>query len=367
MQRKKVNNQSNTTVDEIVDLACKWLDGSGPEADIIISSRVRLARNVQGICYPNIAKAEELQEVREKVAQAVAHTGMLEDGLRVDMAEISQWDKRFLVERRLISPQFAEQDNAGGIYFDRDQNNSVMVNEEDHLRLQAVQSGLQIEKAWQEVSVLDEELSNGISYDFSDQFGYLTACPTNTGTGMRVSIFVHLPALAILEKMDTIIKELSPSEITVRGFHGEGSGVQGNIFQISNQLTLGRTDENIVKRLQNVAERFVALEREGREELLAKSPRRVKDIVFRAEAILRSALLLNAFEFIHLLSAIRLGSELEIIAPFETKKLNELLVIMQPAHLRKRLELQYGMNEDELGDEQRDAYRAQQVREYLKL
>ena len=178
---------------------------------------------------------------------------------------------------------------------------------------------------------------------------------------------MHLPALAILEKMDTIIKELSPSEITVRGFHGEGSGVQGNIFQISNQLTLGRTDENIVKRLQNVAERFVALEREGREELLAKSPRRVKDIVFRAEAILRSALLLNAFEFIHLLSAIRLGSELEIIAPFETKKLNELLVIMQPAHLRKRLELQYGMNEDELGDEQRDAYRAQQVREYLKL
>jgi protein arginine kinase len=223
-----------------------------------------------------------------------------------------------------------------------------------------VQSGLQIEKAWHMLSLLDDELGGRLEYDFSQQFGYLTACPTNTGTGMRASIFTHLPALAVLGRVEDVVKEMSASEITVRGFHGEGTGVQGNIFQISNQLTLGRSEELIIKRLQTVAEKFVELERDARKELLDEKKRRVQDMVLRAHAILKSAQLLSSFELIHLLSAVRLGSEQEMSEPVPRATLNELLVIMQPAHLQKRLG-------KEMEDEERDACRARLVREYLNI
>ena len=350
----------NPEIAKLEDMLCGWLDGSGPASDIIISSRVRLARNLQNYKFPSMAGQEQLKEVRKKIEEAAKLTTSLKSALYISMEDAPELDKRFLMERRLISPQFSESNETGSLLVDKKQYLGVMINEEDHLRLQNVQSGLQIEKAWDEVNLLDEELSRHLPYAFSEQFGYLTACPTNTGTGMRVSIFIHLPALAITDQLEKVVKEMSPSEITVRGFHGEGTGVQGNIFQISNQLTLGRTEEKIVKRLKIVAERFVELEREEREKFMNTSARRVMDLVHRARAIINNALLLSSFEFIHLLSAIRLGSDLEIIDPIETRRLNELLVIMQPAHLQKKVK-------KKLKSDERDAWRAQFVKECLKL
>ncbi|MDZ7385466.1 MAG: protein arginine kinase [candidate division KSB1 bacterium] len=339
---------------------CSWLDGSGPEADIIITSRVRLARNLRGVRFPGTAPAEEREKVRAQVAEATATSPALAKGLEIAVDALSPLDRRFLMERRLISPQLAERTEQAAVFVDHTQSVAVMVNEEDHLRLQVICSGLRIDQAWEVLSALDEDLAAVLDYDFSEQFGYLTACPTNTGTGMRVSIFAHLPGLAILDEVDKALKEFAGSEITVRGFYGEGSRVQGHIFQISNQLTLGRAEKAIVKRVQGIAERLVALEREARARLLQQRPLRLKDVVYRAIAVLKNAQLLSSLELTNLLSAVRVGSDMGLLPPIPRRALNELLVIALPAHLQKRAGR-------EMGGEERDAYRAQFVREYLGI
>jgi protein arginine kinase len=339
---------------------CAWLDGSGPEADIIITSRVRLARNLHGLRFPGAAPAEERESVCRQVAEAMATSRALRQTLHVRLDELSALDRRFLMERRLVSSQSAERPEQAVVFADRTQTLAVMVNEEDHLRLQAIASGLQIEEAWEAVRTLDDELGEQLDYAFSEQFGYLTACPTNTGTGMRVSIFAHLPALALLEEVDKALKEFAGSEITVRGFYGEGSRVQGNIFQISNQLTLGRAEKAIIKRVRNIAERLVGLEREARARLLQQRPLRVRDLVYRARALLQHAQLISSLELMNLLPAVRVGSELGLLPPIPRRRLNELLVIALPAHLQKRAG-------KEMDNEERDAYRAQFVRDYLEV
>ncbi len=339
---------------------CSWLEGDGPEAEIIITSRVRLARNLRGLCFPGAASPEQREQVYLQVAQAVARTRALGRALHIRLDEVSALDRRLLVERRLISPQAAEHPEQAAVFADQTQSLAVLVNEEDHLRLQAIASGLQIEQAWEAVRTLDDELGEELDYDFSEQFGYLTACPTNTGTGLRVSIFAHLPALALLEEVDKTLKELAGSEIAVRGFYGEGSRVQGNIFQISNQLTLGRTERTIMKRVQGIAERLVAWEREARARVLREKERRLKDVVYRAQALLRHAQLLSSLELVNLLSAVRLGSELGLLPPLSRSRLNALLVIALPAHLQKRVGR-------EMEGEERDALRAELARSYLPL
>jgi protein arginine kinase len=337
-----------------------WLGGDGPESDIVITSRVRLARNLRGACFPGAASPEQREQVYALVAKAIGRSEALARGLHIRLDELSALDRRFLVERRLISPQCAEHPEQAAVFADRAQSLAVMVNEEDHLRLQAIASGLQIDQAWDAVSRLDDELGEELEYDFSEQFGYLTACPTNTGTGMRVSIFVHLPGLTILEQVNETLKGFAGSEITVRGFHGEGSRVQGNIFQISNQLTLGRAEKTILKRVQDIAERLVALEREARRRALEEKGRRVRDLVDRATALLRHAQLISSLELVNLLSAVRLGSELGLLPPIPRNRLNELLVIAMPGHLQKRAGAK-------MEGEDRDAFRAQLVRSYLSL
>ncbi len=339
---------------------CAWLDGSGPEAEIVITSRVRLARNLRGVRFPGTASAEERAAVRAQVAAAVAKSTALGQGLEIPVDQLSPLDRRFLMERRLISPQLVERTEQAAVFVDSAQSLAVMVNEEDHLRLQAIWSGLRIQQAWETLSGLDDDLAESLDYDFSEQFGYLTACPTNTGTGMRVSIFVHLPGLAIMDEVDKVLKELAGSEITVRGFYGEGSRVQGHIFQVSNQLTLGRAEKTIVKRIQGMAERLVALEREARARLAQERPLRLKDAVYRAWAVLEHAHLLSSLELMNLLSAVRVGSEMGPLPPIPRRTLNELLVVALPAHLQKRAGQQ-------MEGEERDAYRARFVREYLGM
>ena len=209
-----------------------WLDGSGKESDVIISSRVRLARNLQKFPFPEKAKHNKLRQVLEIIKDNYGKVEDLKDSLYININEISEIDRQFLMERRLISPDLVHRKLPAGLIIGKDELVSIMINEEDHFRIQSIQSGLEITKAWEIIKRIDDELAMMMEFAYSEQFGYLTACPTNTGTGMRVSIFIHLAGLAMSGELETIMKEKIPSEITMRGFYGEGTEALGNIFQI---------------------------------------------------------------------------------------------------------------------------------------
>ncbi|MCG3121455.1 MAG: Protein-arginine kinase [bacterium] len=361
MPNDKALEFSKTTVrnlNTLVKRMPRWLENEAPKANIVISTRVRLARNLEGHAFPNAAEKEELYAVIREVYDALASSPQLAGPMFLDMLRLGKLERKFLVERRLISPPYAESDNPAMLVVGEDECLSVMVNEEDHLRLQSIQPGLNVEEAWRLMALLDDDLGEHLDYAFTDQFGYLTACPTNTGTGMRVSLFVHLPALALLEELEKIFKKLAPSEITVRGFYGEGTEVVGNVFQISNQLTLGRTDDSIVKRMEEVGEKLVSLEDEARERVLDEQVVQIYDKVYRAIGIMKYARVLTSLELLNLLSYLRLGFDLGIFKNTDRSFLNELMVTLQPAHIQKK----YRDMEDELP---RDVHRAHIVREKI--
>ena len=237
---------------------------------------------------------------------------------------------------------------------------SIMVNEEDHLRVQCIEGGLKINQAWEKIRSVDDELEENLNFSYSRKFGYLTACPTNLGTGLRVSIFVHLPALSMQDKINSVMERLPTSEIAVRGFYGEGTESIGNIFQISNQLTLGRTEESVVKRITATAKKLIEIERKARYELLEKDSIKLEDSVFRALGILKNARIISSLESMDLLSTLRLGRELEFIKDFSRLAINQLMVLVQPAHLQKIY------NED-LSAQERDIVRAEFIRENLQI
>lgn len=337
-----------------------WLTQEDEYSDIIISSRIRLARNLRGYPFPNCATNSELVQIIDKVKKACSECKSLQDAEIVEMSKLSRWDKRFWVERRLASPQFIESKHSTMLIVGHLENLSIMVNEEDHLRIQSIQAGLGIEDAWRLISHTDDELGESLEFSYSNQFGYLTACPTNTGTGMRVSIFIHLPALSMQEQINSIIKDLPTSEITVRGFYGEGTDPLGGIFQVSNQLTLGRTEEAVIERLKMIAKKLVDLERKARTNLLKKDRTRLEDTVFRAVGLLQNARIMSSIESMRLLSNVRLGLDLGLIKNIRRTTLNQLLVMVQPAHLQK-------FNKKILPSRQRDEIRADFIRKYLKV
>jgi len=336
----------------------RWLECDAPHANIIISTRTRLARNLTEYSFPNAAAREELEAVVCDVYNAIASSQQIGEAMFLDMQKLGKLERKFLVERRLISPPFAETGKPAMLVVGEDEYLSVMVNEEDHLRIQSIQPGLNVEEAWRLIAQLDDELGEHLRYSFTDQFGYLTACPTNTGTGMRVSLFVHLPALAILEEIEKVFHKLAPSEITVRGFYGEGTEVVGNIFQISNQLTLGRTDDSIVRRMEEVGQKLLTLETDARERLLDDQVVQIHDKVYRAIGILKYARLLTSLELLNLLSFLRLGFDLGILKNADRSFLNELMVTLQPAHMQKK----YREMDHDLP---RDVHRAHVVREKI--
>jgi len=231
-----------------------------------------------------------------------------------------------------------------------------MVNEEDHLRMQCIEGGLKINQAWKKIRSVDDELEENLNFSYSRKFGYLTACPTNLGTGLRVSIFVHLPALSMQGKINSVMETLPTSEIAVRGFYGEGTESIGNIFQISNQLTLGRTEESVVQRITATAKELIEIERKARYELLEKDSIKLEDSVFRALGILKNARIISSLESMDLLSTLRLGRELEFIKDFSRLAINQLMVLVQPAHL---------LYDEDLSAQERDIIRAEFIRENL--
>ena len=316
-----------------------WLDASGASSDIVLSTRIRLARNVEGFAFTPRARDGERLRVLAQVREAAAQLPSLEGSVTVRVDELDETDRLLLLERHLVSRELAGLDSrqevrsGAALLLGRDV--SVMVNEEDHLRLQSLRSGFQVEAAWAAVSRLDEELGRAVPISFHDEFGYLTACPTNTGPGMRASVLIHLPGLVLTKEIAKVLAGLQQMGLTYRGLYGEGSEVVGNFFQLSNQTTLGRTAEELLDHLARVVRHVIEREAEARRVLLRDAGYIIEDKLWRAYATLRHARMLSFDEAMNLLSGVRLAVGLKLIDGLRVYTLNKLLIFSQAAHLAR--------------------------------
>jgi len=331
----------------------------GPNDRIVMSSRVRLARNLRDFAFPGWAKKPERVKILESILPAVSALPEMSDSFAEAMDNLTALDKQVLVERHLISREHAAKNVGSGLVLNREESFCVMVNEEDHLRMQALRPGFQIREAWNAIDRLDSALEKKLNYAFDNELGYLTACPTNLGTGIRVSAMLHLPGLVLAEQINPIIQSVNKLGLAVRGLYGEGTEALGNIFQVSNQMTLGESETAIVERLEKVLSQIIEHEENARQTLLEKKKKVVFNHVGRAYGILANAHSISSKETMNLLSLLRLGIDLGSFPGTERALVDELFLTTQPAHLQKQIS-------DKLSAEERDLIRADMVRERLK-
>lgn len=341
----------------MVGQACPWLSGTGPQAGIILSCRVRLARNLQATTFPHRADQETLRKVMDQVRFAGEQSPSLKKSAFVTMPTLGTLDRIFLLERHLVSQELAGAQRECGLLWEEGEGLSVMVNEEDHLRIQSVTSGLALEEAFRQADRLDEELESSLDYAFSEEWGYLTACPTNVGTGLRASVLIHLPGMVLTHRVEQVLRNISQVGFAARGLYGEGSEVMGSFFQISNQATLGRPEEEIIQGLVGLVGQILHQEEEARQILMTTARSEMEDKIWRAYGILKHARQLSLEDAMSLLSAVRLGISMEILEAPEVRIINELMIMTQPAHLQRRL------GRDNMDSAERDYERAKWVRE----
>lgn len=313
----------------------EWLRGTGPESDIVISTRIRLARNLADFPFIRRCSDEDRLSIERTVRARMDKIEQLATVRYVDVEELSEVDRQFLVERQLISRELAEADGARAVAVDPGEQFSVMINEEDHLRIQVMHSGLDLDSAWAQINELDDLLETTITYAFHPKYGYLTACPTNVGTGLRVSVMMHLPALVITQQIDKVFRSLQKISVTVRGLYGEGSQYTGDFYQISNQITLGKTEAELMQQVAEVVPLLIDYERRARQHLVQNTEKDLHDDVSRALGILRTAKKISSEETMHYLSKVRMGVNLGLIDGVEVNILNKLFIHTQPAHLQK--------------------------------
>lgn len=335
-----------------------WLTRADSQ-DVVISSRVRLARNLAAYPFPERCTPENRKEIWDNLKTVFLGLPELEKAIAVEMTELSALDKLFLLERHLISRDLMDTGEGGGLVAVPDGRLSVMINEEDHIRLQVVLPGLDLTSAWEAANRLDDGIEASVSYAFSSRLGYLTACPSNVGTGMRTSVMLHLPGLVLSQEMEPIVRGLTKIGLTVRGLLGEGSEAVGNIFQISNQVTLGEGETEIVTNLAQIVQEVVEHELNARARLWQKKPVILHDHILRAYGVLSHALLLTTKEALDFLSSLRLGVMLGILDGAEIEDLRKLMEQCQPAHLQKTVGRR-------LNSRERDFERARLVREVLR-
>src|SRR3982751_3781515 len=308
----------------------------GPHDRIVMSSRVRLARNIKEAAFPGWAKKPERIRVLDMIRPAVQTLPEMKDAFSEAMDSLTTLDKQILVERHLISREHAAKSAGSGLVLNRDETFSVMINEEDHLRMQALRPGLQLKQAWAAIDHFDSELEKKLDYAFDSDLGYLTACPTNLGTGIRVSAMLHLPGLVLAEQINQIIQAVNKLGLAVRGLYGEGTEALGNVFQVSNQMTLGEGEADIVERLNKVLSQIIEHEENARGTLLEKKSKSVYNHIGRAYGILANAHSISSKETMNLLSLMRMGVDLGLFADVERSLVDEFFVITQPSHLQKR-------------------------------
>jgi len=338
----------------------EWMNGEGPQSDIVISSRVRLARNLKNYPFPILETDSQAGKVIEEVHKAIDQDGIKEVGSfeLLHLENLSDLEKRVLVEKHLISPNLANESRKGAVVLSQDESVSIMVNEEDHLRIQCLFSGLQLHEAWDRANTIDDIFEQTLEYAFDENRGYLTSCPTNVGTGIRASVMIHLPALVITGQIERIFSAITQVGLTVRGIYGEGSEALGNLFQISNQITLGQTELDILENLQGVVQQIIDHERHARSKLVRESKIKIENRVARSFGILSHARIIDSKEATQRLSDIRLGIDLNMIKGVASTVLNELLVMTQPGFLQQYVK-------ETLTPEERDIRRATMIRERL--
>ncbi len=325
-------------LNEMPDHAGEWLRGLGPEHDIVVSSRVRLARNLAGYLFVNRATRRERYDAMMRVRSQIMEASLADSLLWVDLNEASDIDRQLLVERHLISRQHAKggEDFPRAVALDSEEMFAIMVNEEDHLRVQVLRSGMQLEEAFTQANAIDDTLEESLDFAFDERWGYLTACPTNVGTGIRISVMLHLPALKLTGEIEKVRKAARDTNLAVRGLFGEGSEALGDLYQVSNQTTLGRTERELLTDFQrSIVPEIIAYEKQARQALLSQRRPQVEDKVWRAWGILSQARLLGTDEALQYLSHLRLGINLGLIKQIDMRVLNELFLLTQPAHLQR--------------------------------
>ncbi len=332
---------------------------SGPHDRIVMSSRVRLARNLRGLAFPGWAKKAERVKALEAIRPAVEGLPQLTGAFSETMDNLPALDKQILVERHLISREHAAKSAGSGLVLNKEESLCVMINEEDHLRMQALRPGLQLKQAWMAIDQVDTDLEKKLDYAFSSDLGYLTACPTNIGTGIRVSAMLHLPGLVLAEQINQIIQSVNKLGLAVRGLYGEGTEALGNVFQVSNQMTLGEVETDIVERLNKVLLQIIEHEENARAMLLEKKPKVVYNHIGRAYGILANAHSISSKETMNLLSLMRLGVDVEEFPSSDRALIDELFIVTQPAHLQRQFT-------EKLGAEERDLLRSDMLRERLR-
>jgi protein arginine kinase len=339
-----------------------WMNQEGPDSDIVLSSRIRLARNFEEMLFPTLSTNEEAQSIIklfEEKFEKKSFQGIGEFEL-LKMDELQPIEKRVLVEKHLISPHLAEDATFGACLLSENEEISIMINEEDHIRIQCLYPGFQLNEALKVAGELDDWIEQHVDYAFDEQKGYLTTCPTNVGTGMRASVMMHLPALILTDQMKRIIPAINQLGLVVRGIYGEGSEALGNLFQISNQMTLGKTEEDIVEDLNSVVGQLISQERSAREALVKTSNIQLEDRVYRSYGVLANSRIIESKEAAKCLSDVRLGIDLGILKNISKTILNELMILTQPGFLQ----LYSG---GALRANERDIRRATLIRERLKL
>ena len=323
-------------LEELAGKCGEWLRGSGPDSDIVVSTRIRLARNVAEFPFIRRCTGLDRDAIAQLLRERTAHMPEWQDQVSyIDVNALDDLDRQFLVERQLISREHADADGARGVLLDANEQFSLMINEEDHLRIQVICSGLDLQAAWSRVDHLDDLIEEHVTYAFHPRLGYLTACPTNVGTGLRVSVMLHLPALVLTRQIEKVFRSLQKINLAVRGLYGEGSQAMGDFYQISNQITLGKSEAELMAQVGDVTPMMIDYERKARQFLIQEGRREIHDRVSRAYGVLCTAQTISSEETMQLLSSVRMGINLGLIEDVEIPTVNKLFIHTQPAHLQK--------------------------------
>ena len=336
----------------------EWLRATGPESDIVMSSRIRLARNLAQFPFPARADDTTRAEIEELLRELIKRRPAGRHLNYIPVSALTTLDRQMLVERQLISREHSETQGRRGVGISNEENVSLMINEEDHLRMQVLHSGLALDECWAEIDKIDDAIENEVAYAFNERLGYLTACPTNCGTGIRVSVLLHLPALVATKEIQKVFQALQKIGLAVRGLYGEGSQAMGDFYQISNQVTLGKSELQTIKTIQDVVPNILSYERRVRTALVKENRQGLHDQVSRAYGVLQTAQTISSEETMHLLSSVRMGINIGLIEDLEIPLVNELFIHTQPAHLQK-------IRQETLETNERNIARAAYIRERL--
>ncbi len=341
-------------------MKAKWYEKNGPEGDVVVSTRVRFARNLRDYPFPGRMKPEQEREVIDKVAAALAASSIGGGFRLVEMSAADEVARRAMVERHVISPELAAGKNAGAVLLNEDESVAVMINEEDHLRIQVMGAGLCLDECLKRAAEVDGIFDRALKYAFNEKLGYLTKCPTNLGTGMRASVMLHLPALTESGAIRNLASNAAKLGFAVRGMYGEGSAAKGALYQISNQTTLGFTEEGTVERLEDALGQIISQERGMRQNLFDRAQQQLEDRIWRSAGALRYARSMSTDEALDLIGDLRMGVSLGMLE-MDTAELNRLLWEIQPANI---IESSGGKD---MTPEERDRARAAHLREILKI